>query len=160
MDVYLVVVRLIHIVAAALWVGSGFFATMILTPTLVKLGTEGSGVARTLGQSSAFRMIFPVSGGLTVLAGLLLYFRPGESAIFSSTGWLVLSIGALAGVLGVLHGGAMLARMVRDFVMKLASGSASSAELSDLGANLLQHSRISLALLIIAVVGMSLARYI
>jgi uncharacterized membrane protein len=160
MDIYLVVLRLIHIVAGALWVGVGFFSVLILVPTLVRMGSEAGSVFRALGQSGLYRMIFPVTSGLTVLAGILLYARPNASVVFSSAGWIVLSIGALAGIAGAIHGGAFLARQMTDYSQKVASGSAQSADLSALGASLIQHARISLVLLVVALVGMSLARYL
>ncbi len=160
MDIYLIVLRLVHIVAAVLWVGTGFFTTVILVPTVVRLGTDAAQFIRGLGQSSVFKMVFPVSAGVTVLAGILLYLKPGESSHFSSTGWIVLSIGALAGIIGAIHGGAILGRMTGVYMGKLASGSADSGELSTLGAKLLQHANISLVLAVVALVGMASARYL
>jgi uncharacterized membrane protein len=160
MDIYLVVVRLIHIVAAILWVGSGFYASVILFPAITALGDSGADFMKALGKNRIFALIFPVSAVLTVIAGILLYLKPGASAHFTSLGWTAISIGAVAGILAAGHGGAVLGRMTGEYMQKAMSGSAQPGELSALMAKLNRHSNISLGLLIVAMIGMEIARYI
>lgn len=159
MDIYLVVLRLIHIVAAFAWFGSGFYVSVILFPTLIKMGTEASKVLVELAKNRLFSLIFPVSGVVTVVAGVLLYVKPGASSHFSSTGWMVLSIGAVAGILAAGHGGATLGKMTGEYIQKAGAG-ASASELTALGQKLTLHANISMALLVIAMLGMESARYI
>jgi uncharacterized membrane protein len=160
MDVYLVVVRLIHIVAAFLWFGTGFYSVVFLYPAIIDLGDAGGQFMKALAKNRFFALIFPVSAVLTVVAGILLYVKPGASSHFSSTGWAVLSIGAVAGLLAAGHGGAVLGRMTGDYMKKAMSGSAQPGELAALAAKLTRHGNISLILVIIAMLGMELARYI
>jgi uncharacterized membrane protein len=160
MDVYLVVVRLIHIVAAFLWFGSGFYMAVILLPSIVEAGDAGVQFMKTLGKQRLFTLIFPVSAVLTVLAGILLFIRPGASGPFSNAGWGILSVGALFGLLAAGHGGAVLGRLTGQYMQKLNSGAAQSGELTALAAKLLRNANISLGLMIIAMLGMELARYI
>ena len=160
MDVYLVVVRLIHIIAATLWVGSGFYSARILFPSLVQLGPDAGKIAPALAKNRLFSMIFPVSAVVTVLAGILLYLRPGASGQFTNTGWAVLSIGALAGLLAAGHGGAVLGRMTEQYIAKLNSDTAQPGEITAAGERLLRNVNISLALMFIAVLGMASARYL
>jgi uncharacterized membrane protein len=160
MDVYyLVIVRLIHIVAAFAWFGAGFYSSVILFPTLIKMGADASQVMLELAKNRLFALVFPVSGVVTVVAGILLYLRPGASGPFSSTGWMVLSIGAVAGILAAGHGGATLGRMTAEYIQKLGAG-ASASELTALGQKLTLHANISMALLVIAMLGMESARYL
>jgi len=160
MDIYLVVVRLIHIVAAVIWVGSGVYSVVILYPTLAQLGADSGRFMLALAKNRAFAMLFPVSAVLTVLAGILLYLRPGASGFFSSTGWVVLSIGALAGILGLLHGGAVLGRLTGQYVARLNSGAAEPGELAAMAEKLGRHANISVRLIVIALIGMASARYL
>ena len=159
MDIYVVILRLVHIIAGVLWVGSGFFSTFVMLPTLVNYGPDVSKLTSRLAQNRAFAMIFPVTAGLTMLAGILLYIRPGASGSFTGLGWGVLSIGALCGIAAGVHGGAVLGRATGEFVAK-SNANAPVAELTSLGAKLIQHAYISLALAVIAVVGMAIARYL
>jgi uncharacterized membrane protein len=160
MDVYLVVMRLIHIVAAFIWFGTGFYSSVFLFPTLVKMGADANNFVQVLVKNRLFAMIFPVSAVLTVVAGILLYLRPGASGPFTGTGWAVLSVGAVAGILAIGHGGAVMGRLTGEYIGKLSAGTTPASELSTLGAKLMQHSRISLGLVVIAMLGMELARYI
>jgi uncharacterized membrane protein len=158
-DIYLVVMRLIHIAFAFVWFGAGFYASVILFPSLLKMGTEASKTLAALAKNRAFGLVFPVSGVVTVVAGVLLYVKPGASSHFSSTGWMVLSIGAVAGILAAGHGGATLGKMTNQYIEKAGAG-ASNDELTALGQKLTLHSNISMALLVIAMLGMEAARYI
>ncbi len=160
MDVYLVLVRLIHIVAAIVWVGTGFFMVRILFPSLAQLGTDAGKAMTALAKNPLFTLLFPVSAGVTVLAGILLYLKPGESSHFSSAGWAVLSIGALAGLAAAGHGGAVLNRITDQYTAALNSGTAQAGEIAAIGEKLQRHGNISLALMFIAVLGMALARYL
>lgn len=160
MDIVLVLGRLIHIFAAVVWAGSGFFSVMVLLPHLIRMGTDASKFMASLATNRGFAMIFPVSAGLTMLAGLYLYFRPGASGVFSSAGWAVLSIGALAGIAAGVHGGAVQGRVTGEYLQKVGSGTASPAEVTSLGDKMLLHGRISLILIIVALVGMASARYL
>jgi uncharacterized membrane protein len=160
MDVYLVVVRLIHIVSAFLWFGTGFYSSVFLFPALVDLGDSGAQFVKALAKKRLFAIVFPASAGLTVLAGILLYLKPGEQGIFSSAGWASISIGALAGLVAIVHGGAILGRMTGQYMQKAMSGSAQPGELAKLAEGISQHANISLILIIIAMLGMELARYI
>ena len=160
MDIYLIVLRLIHIIAAFLWVGTGFYTGFILLPGLAQPGADAAKIMGPLSKSRAFRLTFPVSAGITVLAGILLYIKPGASSHFSNVGWGVLSIGALAGLAAVIHGGAVVGRMTTSYVTMLTSGSAQPADLAATFAKLRQHVNISLVLLAIAVLGMEAARYL
>jgi uncharacterized membrane protein len=160
MDTYvLIVVRLIHIVAAFFWVGTGFYSTVFVFPALVDLGDSGAQFVKALAKKRLFAFIFPVSAALTVLAGLVLYLRPGASGGWSNTAWAILSIGALAGIVAIAHGGAILGRMIGAYMQKAMSGSAQPGELAKLAAELVRHANISLILIIIAMLGMESARY-
>ncbi len=97
MDILLVLLRLIHIVAAVVWVGVGTTQLLILGPALAAAGETGIRFTKSLASIPAFRMVFPVTAGLTMLAGILLYLT-GSASHFSQTGNIVLGIGALAGI--------------------------------------------------------------
>src|SRR5690349_7325037 len=130
MDVYLIVLRLIHIIAAFLWFGTGFYSSVFLFPAIAELGDAGGQVMKVLGKNRLFALVFPISAGVTVLAGILLYIKPGEQGIFSSAGWASISVGALAGLLAAGHGGAVIGRATNAYMKKLMSGSAQPGELT------------------------------
>ena len=98
--------------------------------------------------------------GLTTLAGILLYLFGNSASHFSQAGNMVLGIGALAGLIATIHGGAMTGRATNALSAALAKEGTPLPELNELAAKLLSHARLSLALMIIALVGMGSARYL
>lgn len=167
MDIVLVVLRLLHIVAAVAWVGAGMVQVLMLNPAMAAAGESGLRFAKALNTVSAYRMVFSVGGGVTVLAGILLYIT-GSASRFTSLGNAVLGIGALAGIVAAIHGGAIVSRNTRQLVEMLNkyvpnSGSIPAEGLAEIRTALVglaSHSRISFILMIIALLGMGTARYL
>lgn len=168
MDYALVVLRLTHIVAAFAWIAAGTCLTLVILPA-IQAADEPR--ARGLGGLLVHPWIiraFPISAGLTILAGILLYVVSRAGSHFSSTGNAVLGIGALVGVLAGIHGGALTGRAVRALRHELTEplqgkqpppGAAGRAW-PGLTRSAVTHSRISLLLMVIALVAMSSARYL
>ncbi len=165
MDLFMVILRLIHIFAGIVWVGAGFFMFLIVIPTMAKM--RNGQVMQNIMTHSRYSMIMGASAGLTVLAGILLYGRVYSSDWLSTAPGIVLTIGAVAGILAAGHGGAVLSRLQAE-QMKLSQAIAAQngppneahqAEMAALQQKMQLHVRISLILLVIAVVGMSSWRY-
>lgn len=169
MDVVLVLLRLLHIVAAFAWVGLAAAVTFYIAPAALAAGESGMRFLKTLLTRTSFGSIFGASAGVTMLAGLLLYAIGDAFSHFSQTGNMVLGIGAVAGILAGIHGGAVVGRSTRELGEALAKtvpdgGGTIAADaqrtLNELGAKLLSHARLSMVLMIIALVGMGSARYL
>ncbi len=169
MDIVLVVLRLLHIVAAFAWVGLGAATAFYIVPAALASGESGLRYLNTVFTRTSYGPIFGVVGGLTVLAGILLYLVGNAASHFSTTGNIVLGIGAVAGLLAAGHGGATTGRASRALGEALAQykldagGTIPAAGVSTLQqqvTSLLSHSRVSLALMIIALIGMGSARYL
>jgi nitric oxide reductase large subunit len=169
MDVLLIVLRLLHIVAAFIWIALGLTSTIFILPAAVSADENGMRYLKTLFVNTPFTRIIPAVAGLTTLAGLLMYFFANSASHFSSTGNAVLGIGAVAGLLATIHGGAVTGRATRTtnetLVQYVGDGSQpisadGMAKLRAQIASLISHSRVSLALMIVALVGMASARYL
>jgi len=164
MDIVLILVRLIHIFAGIIWVGGAILMAVVIGPAIQKMGDDGSKFMRALTGDKRFIRLFPAAAITTTLAGLLL-FAMGAQNHFTQFGFIVLIIGALAGIAAAGHGGAVLGRMAQSF-MALADKVAQNptpenrAELQAFGANYSRHLNISVALMVIAVLGMALPRYL
>lgn len=169
MDILHILLRLLHIVSAFVWVGLGAASTFYIAPAALNAGDSGLRFLKALFTRTSFGSVFGAAAGITTLAGILLYLVSNSASYFSQTGNMVLGIGAAAGILATLHGGAATGRATRALGEALAkhvpdgdqpiSGSALS-ELRGLGEKLATHSRISMALMIIALIGMGTARYL
>src|SRR5678816_1429439 len=104
------ILRAAHIVAAALWVGAGALLTLIIMPSIRSAGAAGGAViAESMRRGMGIFM--PSVAGTTILTGLLLYWiwfgARGAGANFG-VGGIMLLIGALAGVVSAVMGGACL----------------------------------------------------
>ena len=108
------------------------------------------------------------SSVVTTLAGLLLYLVGQSSTHFSQTGNIVLGIGAVAGLLAAGHGGMATGKATAAYGAALAKyvvdnqpiAAEDAAALRELGMKVATHSRISFYLMLIALIGMGLARYL
>lgn len=64
----IIVLRLVHIVCGTVWAGSAVFSTVLLVPTLAKLGPAGAPVMAGLRERGLF-LIMPTMALLTILSG-------------------------------------------------------------------------------------------
>ncbi len=170
MDLYMILLRLVHIVAGILWVGFAIFMLFFTAPTVRRLEAAGTRFMYLLYTHTPIQLVMPVLALLTTGAGILLYLRASDTFNadwIGSPGGLVLTIGSLAGILAFGHGVAALIPLnvrYRAAVEKLQAqeGPPSAeqvAELQALGAKLGLNSRIGAVLMAIAVIGMASARY-
>jgi hypothetical protein len=164
-----IVLRLIHIGSAFVWVGLGLATVFYIAPAATKAGEGGLRFLKTLLTRTPYPRAFPMFAGLTMLAGILLYLVADSASFFTRTGNMVLGMGALAGILAGIHGGAVTGRATKalgEALVKHVPDGAQSipqdamATLNDLSAKLLSHSRVSFILMVIALLGMGLARYL
>jgi len=168
MNIVLVVLRLLHIVSAVAWIALGATMTLYVAPAAVSAGETGYRYLKTLFTHTAFTRLIPAVAGLTTLAGILLYIVSDASSHFSQTGNIVLGIGAAAGLIATIHGGALTGRATTALNKVLETvpdgsqsiPSATLTQLNSLATTLLSHARISLVLMIVALVCMGSARYL
>lgn len=157
--------RLLHIVAAFVWVGLGLSMTLMVAPAVREAGESGLRFMKVLLNASSANYI-AIAAMTTVIAGLLLY-ATGSASRLDSTQNAVLGIGALAGILAAAHGGAATGKVSKQMAEALSThltadglSPAGRPVLAELGAKMATHSRISLILMIIALLGMGMARYV
>lgn len=166
LNILRIVLRLIHIASAVAWVGIGLTLATFILPAGNTTGTWHFPFERALLNRTRLPSTFPVVALLTTAAGLLLY-ATGSHNVFTTTGNIVLGIGALFGLLAFGHGFGV-GRYTSAYSKALAATgiedepvAANQLEnLRQLRAKLYTNSRISLGLTIVALLGMGLARYL
>jgi hypothetical protein len=134
---------------------------------MLRAGESGLAFGRTLFTSTSLTRLIPIASGITTLAGLLLY-ATGSHTRFTTLGNIVLGVGALAGLAATIHGGAVTGRATRVVSDAFAVLSEAAPSLADEAAVSLRghlellasHSRISLILMVVALLGMASARYL
>ncbi len=170
---YMVIFRLVHILAGVAWVGSVFLLVTQVQPAAAAIAPAGAPfMVELLGRRRLVQRIIGM-GAVTVLAGLFLYWRDWHD--YASFGdWIgtnfgiTLTIGAIAAI-AALTIGIVVTRPKVDEMLGLMGQIGSSegapapelvAQLGATQARLKVAARASLGLLVIAVLGMSTARYL
>jgi uncharacterized membrane protein len=161
--------RLVHIVAGVVWVGSAVFAALFVFPTAGAVGADGRRFLERLRQRMGPAM--GIAMLLTVIPGFIMYGR--LSAGFNRT-WvtsrpgLALGAGAVATLLAVVVGiasnapaGAQIARLRRGLETQGGTPTpAQAAQLATLQARIERGSQAAAVLLLIAAGAMAVARYL
>lgn len=169
---YLIVLRFTHIVLGAFWVGAGLFLALFLAPAVKASGPDGGKVMGRLVLGTRWTAAIGAAAGLTVLSGILLYVRDwlafgGMSWVTSGPG-LGFTLGGLAGLIGVIHGGAVVGRTSTLLAQRGAALQAAGrpptpeeqAELGALQAKMDSASSQSAIILAAAIILMAIARYL
>lgn len=151
------ILRLAHIVGGLIWVGAAIVMSFYIEPTLAEAGTEGRSIMRRLYNDTNFARLIPWSALVTTLAGLLLYGMLSYHEALSSSMGVVLTLGALVGLLAFGHGWFAGWRPARGYA---ATIDAAGDELEELEGKLRRNGRISMWLALVSLVLMAGARYI
>jgi len=168
----LLLIRLIHIVVGVFWVGAVVFIAFFLVPSLRGAGPAGGAIMQQLTQQRRMHVWLTASGGITILAGLLLYWH--DSGGFSSVQWMrsgsgiTFGLGAVLAIAGTGVGTAVNAPAARELGVIMARGQVAGAPLiaADLAtaqrlqARLAIGAQASAVLLLLAAAAMSVARYV
>lgn len=167
----LFVIRILHVVIGAFWVGAVLFIAAFLAPSIRAAGPAGGAVMQQLMGARRMHLWLMAAGILTLLTGLGLYWH--DSAGFQSA-WLASGPGrtfGLGGVLALLATiigmavNAPTARRLGELSARLqGAGRPPTAEeqasLGALQARLGRASAAAAVLLLLATVMMAIARYV
>jgi hypothetical protein len=171
MQAAVIVLRLVHIILGVFWVGAIFFFVAFLQPSVRDAGPDGMKVVQQLIRRGYLNLL-PVVAGLTMLAGLALYWidaRAMDGAWMASGVGRGFTVGAVAAIVGFLVGFfVMRASTVRAIALgqslaQLAEGperQARMAEIDRLRRRAAMSSHWVAGLLLIAVAAMAVARYV
>ena len=171
MDTYMVVLRVVHILAGVFWVGAALTTVFFIQPTAREVGpAAGPFMMHLAGRKHLVDFVLSAAG-LTVLAGLLMYWRVSgglDPDWIGSAPGISLTVGALCAIAALAIGGSI----VRPSIMAtLAIGQAvaasggpptpeQAAELQALQRRGTTAGKVVVPLLIVAVIGMAAARYL
>ena len=167
----LVLLRLIHVVGGALWVGMAIYTTVFLMPSIQDAGPDGGKVAAAL-QRRGILTLLPVLALLTILSGVWLYWRLSgglDGGFIRSGVGLGFGIGGLASIAAYVLGIAIMrpsmmraAKLVGEMGPHMADGErkALMEEAGRYRARGARAGQIVAVLLMVAIAGMAVARYL
>jgi hypothetical protein len=170
-SIYVLVFRVVHIVASIAWAGSVFLFVTVIQPSAAAIAPAGAPfMAELLGRRRLVDRLIGL-GSVTVLGGLFLYWHDaqlyGGIAEFAKTTlgtWL--TIGALSAIaalaIGVLGTRPRAERFLALGGQVAAAGGPTPEQAAEMGAlqgQLKVLARTSLALIVVAAFAMATARY-
>jgi hypothetical protein len=170
-DWLLIAFRLLHIVSAVLWAGGAILFFLYIEPSIAKLGPDAEKFAAEFITRRRVPIYFAVVSTLTVLGGVLLYWRDSgglQIAWITTPTGLALTVGAIAAIIAWLGGNLLIKSAVERVTeigaeMKAAGGPPPAELMAQMHAAQERLHSIGLwetVLILVAVVAMSTARYL
>ena len=171
MQLTIILLRLIHIVLGAIWVGTVVFIALFVEPSARALGVAGGQLMAELGRRK-FHVWMSAFGGLTVLSGIILI---GWDSDWFRSAWLktpqstVFQLGGAFAILAMIVGVAVSRPTVTKLgalmpkAAQMPAGperDALQAEAMRLSARLTVAGRAVAVLVLLAVACMAAARYV
>lgn len=171
MDTYMVVLRIVHILAGVFWVGAALTTLLFIQPTAREVGpAAGPFMLHLAGRKRLIDFVLGAAG-LTVLAGLLMYWRVSgglDPDWIGSAPGISLTVGSLCAIAALAIAGSIVRPTIMTTVAignaVAASGAPPTPEQAT-QLQALQHrshavGKVIVPLLIVAVIGMAAARYL
>ncbi len=164
----MITLRLLHIGAGILWVGSVFFMNLFVLPAIQAGGPDGAKVAAVLMQGGRIQRAIIHSALLTIVTGFVIY---GRLIMITDGAWartvpaMGYGVGAITAVIAFLIGilvNVPAAKRMQE-IGASAGGALSAdqqAEMTRLRDRMATASRFVLPLLIVAVISMAISRYL
>jgi len=167
----LIVFRLLHILSGVFWAGAVFVATGFLLPTVRATGPAGAPFMRHLMGVQKFSVRVASAAITTVLSGLVLYFidtRLSAGAFARSRSGQVFGLGGLSAILALIPGIAITSRAAAGLTalgdavaaQKAPPTAEQSAEMGRLQGRMAMGAKWTMALVLIALLCMAVARYV
>ena len=171
MDLYMLIMRLIHILSAVFWAGGIFMLTMFIMPSINTSMPEGGKVMGRMMAAYHFPIYMLIAGSLTVLSGLAMYdnlSRHFTMDWIGSAHGMTLTIGGVSAItaflLGILVNKPRADRMGRIGKEIMQAGGkpaeAQMAEMTKLRMGVTSMTKFMAVLLLIAVICMASAKYV
>ena len=171
MDTYMVVLRVVHILAGVFWVGAALTTILFLQPTAHEVGpAAGPFMAHLAGKKRLVDWVLRAAG-LTILAGVLMYWRVSgglDGDWIGSAEGIAVTVGALCGIAAFSLGltvvkPTLMATLAIGREVAASGGTPTpeqGAKLQALQKRGKDIGQIIVPLLIVAVAAMAAARYL
>ena len=165
----IIILRLLHIVGGALWVGGGVLYGILLMPAIKSADSAGQTVMKKF--APRFHTFMAVLANTTILSGALLYSRffigVGVRWVWSSPTAIAFTFGAVAGIISYGMGAGFFAptqKKIEALAAKMAVTSQPSADqitqMNNLQASMMKANQLDFVLLMSALGAMAVARYL
>jgi uncharacterized membrane protein len=158
----LIVLRLLHILLGAFWVGSAVFFALFLEPSIRAAGAAGGAVMVQV-MNRKYSQIVASAAGLTVLTGLGMFFhdaKAGGPAWSGTPVGIAYAVGGVSAITALAFGLIVMKPTSAKVAALMSAGGPPSAEAVALLDKLQRGGKTVAALLAIALAAMAVARYL
>jgi hypothetical protein len=171
MNAMFLVFRALHVVCAALWVGSAVLLTFFVMPAIEGLGPDAGKMMSGL-QQKGLNAFMGAIGGLTILSGIYLYWHltAGFDPTISGTPEaMTFGIGGALGLLAVIIGGSIVGRGAKRLTVlgvelaKTTDGASRTeilAEMQKLKGQVTTFGNVVIGLLVVTTILMAVGHYV
>lgn len=165
------ILRISHVLLAALWVGGTGFVAFFLLPAAKETGAAAVPLVGAL-MRRRLPAVMASLGGTTVLTGIYLYWRftsGFDPAVSATRAAMVFGTGGASGILALLLGGAILARSITkvgvlgERLASIPDGPQRAATIAEMAAarqRAMTASRVVMLLQVIALAAMAIGHYV
>ena len=164
----LTVLRLLHIIPGAFWVGAAIFVAFILEPAVSKLGPQVeqplfARLGKTMGP------IMTINGVITIVFGLVLVARTparGFDQLFTNGWGTAIGIGLIAALIAFVAGAmtgvqaAKIGRIAASFAPGAPPPAEKVAQIGTIKQRVRMFSRANAVLAVVSIGTMAVARYV
>ena len=170
MNLLVIILRLLHIISGVFWVGAALMLTFFISPTVGATKEAGQGFMRHFMGNTKFNLVMWTSAITAVVAGAILYWIDSNgftSAWMSSGPGIGFGVAAVFAFLGLIVG--IFQNKNSNALAKLGGQVQSqgtpptpeqAARLGSLSKALATGGILNATFLILATVGMAIARYL
>jgi hypothetical protein len=112
-------IRVVHVLFAAVWIGSTVFTALLLAPTAEHAGPSGGQVMAGLDRRG-IHTYMAILAGTTVLTGVYLIWRftgGFDAGVAATHAGIAFGTGGVAGVLALIVGGGVVGRNAKETVV-------------------------------------------
>ena len=170
MTVLFLSIRILHVLLAAVWIGSTIFIQTMLMPAIRQSGPSGGQMMVRLTRRGLPAYMASI-GGVTVLSGFYLFWRFTDGfspEISGSPSGMVYGTGAIAGILALIIGGAVVgssAKKATALVERMEAApererQAMTAEIQTLSTRMATFGAVVIVLQAIALATMAIGHYV
>jgi hypothetical protein len=171
MQLYMIILRLVHVASAVFWAGGAFMVVGFITPAVRALGPEGGRFMQRLVQRGRLPTYMNSMSLLASLSGILLFWQVSgglQPAWILSGRGLTFTIGSVIGLLAFVSGHSIQGRAAKrmgeiGMAITAAGGPPSpqqQAEMREMQERIRVGGIIGAVLLGISVIAMAIARYV
>jgi len=164
-------IRALHVLCAALWLGSVTLLAFFVMPSIERMGADGGKVMSNL-QRAGLNAFMGAIAGLTILSGIYLYWHLTsgfDPTISATTEAKVFGFGGLLGLIAGILGGSVVGRSARTLDATAATLATTTdgatrtqllADMQRLRGRIRTGGNIVIVLLVVTVILMAIGHYL